>query len=464
VQAASGRSGIVRAERGKLRRLFCLERGALVFAASNLVEEQFGEYLVRRRILSPSLRASLVARASTEGKKLGEILLDSPELDATVLRDAAESLATELLSSTLEWPDGSARFDAGLPRLDGEIVFRLAPVELIFDHCRRYPVSPDAVRLRLGPPDVRPGRTAEADSILDGVELPRDVLALLARCDGATPLPVLVDGSGDANAALRTLYALMLAGVLEPVRQKVRVASDAPLSREECEGRLAAASSGDLYAVLGVSRDASPDSIRSAYYSIARRYHPDRFRAGDLQDLLPRFEAFFASVTEAHNTLGDATRRAEYDQSSQVGAADAQRTDTADVARQNYLRGRALASQRKFNDALSFLENAVRQDERRPEYRLELGLVLARNPRRKSEAEAHLLSAAELAPSLAGAYRGLGEIYLRAGLRPAGCRLLREAIKWDPDDADAAGLLAGAEAEGRVPDEPGPLLRRRFSD
>ena len=464
VNAASGRSGIVRAERGKLRRLFCLDRGAMVFATSNLLEEQFSEYLVRTKVLTPAHRAELVARASAEKKKLGDLLLSVSPTDADSLREAAADLARELLSSTLEWPDGSIRFDAGLPQLDGEVTFRLAPLDLVLEHCRRYPVNLDIVRLRLGPPDVRPGRSDDADRILRGADLSREMVSLLARCDGATPLPVLADGSDDSSATLRSLYGLMLAGVLEPVQQKVRVASDAPLTREECEARLAASASGELYAVLGISREASADSVRAAYYSIARRYHPDRFRSGDLQDLLPRFETFFASVTEAHNTLGDPTRRSEYDRATQTGQAESQRTDTAALARQNYLRGRALAAQRKFNEALAFLENALRQDDRRPEYRLELGLLLARNPRRRSEAESHLLAAAEMAPSLSAAYRSLGEIYVRAGMRAAGCRLLREAGKWDPDDAETANLLAEAEAGGGVPDEPGPLLRKRFAD
>lgn len=464
IHAAKGESGIVRAERGKLRRLFCLDTGALVFVASNLVEEQFGEYLVRRRLLSPASRAALVVRATGERRKLGEIVRDEGGVDRALLVGAAEDLARELLSSTLEWPDGTARFERGTPDLDGEITFRLSPFEMLVAHCRRFPVSLDAVCLRLGPPDVRPARTDDADRILAGLDLDPHLREILARCDGATPLPVLADGGPDRNRTLRSLYALMLAGVVEAARPRVRAASDAPLTREECLARLASAASGDHYAVLGISRDASAETVRSAYYAVARRYHPDRFRSGGLQDLLPKFESFFAFVTEAHNVLGDPQQRAEYDRAGASATQEAARTDTTQVARQNFLKGRALATQRRFNEAAGFLESAVQQDPHRPEYRLELGLLLARNPRRRREAEEHLLRAADLAPSLAAAYRGLGEIYLRAEMRAAGCRLLREARRWDPDDAETVRLLAEAEAAGRVPDEPGPLLRTRFAE
>jgi curved DNA-binding protein len=59
------------------------------------------------------------------------------------------------------------------------------------------------------------------------------------------------------------------------------------------------------YAVLGVSRDASDDDVRSAYRKLAKRWHPDRAK-GD--------EARFKEVTAANDVLGDAERRKLYDE------------------------------------------------------------------------------------------------------------------------------------------------------
>ena len=62
----------------------------------------------------------------------------------------------------------------------------------------------------------------------------------------------------------------------------------------------------DYYAVLGVTREASEDEVRSAYRKLARQYHPDVNQA---EDAAVRFR----EVTEAYEVLADPQRRQRYD-------------------------------------------------------------------------------------------------------------------------------------------------------
>src|SRR6266568_8357246 len=62
----------------------------------------------------------------------------------------------------------------------------------------------------------------------------------------------------------------------------------------------------DYYGVLGVTREASEDEIRSAYRKLARQYHPDVNQADEAS-------ARFREVTEAYEVLADPQRRQRYD-------------------------------------------------------------------------------------------------------------------------------------------------------
>jgi molecular chaperone DnaJ len=62
----------------------------------------------------------------------------------------------------------------------------------------------------------------------------------------------------------------------------------------------------DLYAILGISRDASPDEIKKAYRNLARQLHPDVNPDEATQER-------FKEVTRAYDVLSDPKKREMYD-------------------------------------------------------------------------------------------------------------------------------------------------------
>lgn len=69
----------------------------------------------------------------------------------------------------------------------------------------------------------------------------------------------------------------------------------------------------DYYEVLGVSRTASLDEIKSQYRKLALQYHPDR-NPGDHQA-----EENFKEASEAYGVLSDETKRRQYDRFGHEG-------------------------------------------------------------------------------------------------------------------------------------------------
>ena len=68
----------------------------------------------------------------------------------------------------------------------------------------------------------------------------------------------------------------------------------------------------DLYAVLGVAKNADADAIRTAYRKLARENHPD-LNPGD-----KAAEDRFKEMSEAYAVLSDAEKRAAYDEFGEV--------------------------------------------------------------------------------------------------------------------------------------------------
>jgi DnaJ-class molecular chaperone len=64
----------------------------------------------------------------------------------------------------------------------------------------------------------------------------------------------------------------------------------------------------DPYEVLGVSKSATAEEINKAYRKLSKKYHPDR-NPGDKEA-----DAHYKEVQAAHDILGDAQKKAQFDQ------------------------------------------------------------------------------------------------------------------------------------------------------
>jgi len=73
----------------------------------------------------------------------------------------------------------------------------------------------------------------------------------------------------------------------------------------------------DFYAILGVSKDATPEEMKKKYRKLARELHPDK-NPGD-----KKAEEKFKEVSEAYDVLSDSAKRAEYDEARSLFASGA---------------------------------------------------------------------------------------------------------------------------------------------
>ena len=62
----------------------------------------------------------------------------------------------------------------------------------------------------------------------------------------------------------------------------------------------------DVYEILGISKSASQDEIKSAYRKLAKKYHPDLNKE-------PGAEEKFKEVQEAYDILSDEKKKQLYE-------------------------------------------------------------------------------------------------------------------------------------------------------
>ena len=72
------------------------------------------------------------------------------------------------------------------------------------------------------------------------------------------------------------------------------------------------ANSRDHYEVLGLSRNATDDEIRSAHRKLAREHHPDLNKSDDAAER-------FNEVQQAYDVLSDPEKRRNYDRYGHAG-------------------------------------------------------------------------------------------------------------------------------------------------
>lgn len=197
----------------------------------------------------------------------------------------------------------------------------------------------------------------------------------------------------------------------------------------------------DFYAILGVEQEAAPEEIRKAYLSLAKKLHPDRFPNDPEQRATAQKE--FAKVTRAHDIVGDAQRRSEYDTlrelkknrtqpAEAIGApgevSDKQRKDTTRMTRES------LHPVEDENINVKWASKHVsRADDlfRRKKYQ---------------EAETAMKEAIRLLPLEPRYHNKLAEIYIARGWKTLAMTEVQAALRVNPKDNEAKILEAKIRA------------------
>lgn len=227
----------------------------------------------------------------------------------------------------------------------------------------------------------------------------------------------------------------------------------------------------NYFEMLDVPRDASADVIRNVYFQLARTWHPDRLPS-ELADVKPACAKVFARLSEAHQTLSDDGKRAQYLQ--QLGGGAGSPEEEAHVravleASMCFQKAEICFKRSDYTQAEVLLRRAIELDATQADYHALLAWLLAMMDTSLEATAEHIKAldgAIKLNERCERAYFFRAQLHKRAGNEVLALRDFKSAVEINPRNLDAQREIRLIEMrKGRKKEEDKPtggLLSRLF--
>jgi len=477
---SGGKSGILHLSRGSITKRVYFKDGAIVFASSDDAEERLGERLVRAGVLKRSELELACRVVASSHLRLGATLVEMGYLSTEELDRRVKEQITSIIYSLFPWESGAFRAEIRDLPVPPDLERRdLSTALVLMEGVRRIE---DFATIRRGLGDLEGPLSYALDARkLDGdLQLTPEEGFVLSRVDGATsPGEIAKLSPLGEERTLRCVYALVAAGILEvqvaatPVPPREPDLSPEVLCfLEEMREKQRTLAGSTLYELLDVQPSASFETIKSAYFRLAKRLHPDHRTGLKLDDADGVLDDLYLRVKDAYEILASETKRRRYDFSLlQQAERQARADETAaanpaprgnavselpqkktfasnQTARIHFENGERFFTDGRYHEAIEALRAAVRLDSSKGEYHRAFGRALSKNPKWRKQAEDAYAKALELNRFDADSYVGLGELYHEGGLETRARKMFEEALAVDPDNVQALERLASERSEG----------------
>jgi curved DNA-binding protein CbpA len=464
--------GRLRLEHERVKVVAYFDGGNLVYAASNVRTLRLREYLLKNNLVSEQDLTQFNDRVSD--LDMVKVLCAQKLLTPAAAEQVQAKQVSDVLRLALLWTEGAWDLDSK-SRLNETLNMKVDASSLLLDAGRRLPAKFAASRFRNPAELITP---LTAPMVHDNL-LPAEVF-LLSRLDRPMALRdlVAVAGSGE-EATLGIIYTLALAGLVKRERwhSVFRDPKPSPQPEPEKESATREPLEVDLdetqnflervknarthYEVLAVNWDATPQNLKTVYYQLARRYHPDRFRNAHAA-LVPHLEAAFAKITQAYDTLRDDNLRANYNSKLEARRKAEQLADSApkpatpeavaeetgapvvsnsERAATQFKEGLEALELGERRTALGLFASAASAVPNEARYRAFYGQLLSGHEHTRRKAETELQAAIKLDPGNASYRVMLAELYRDLGLKLRAKGEAERAVAADPNNQKARELL-----------------------
>lgn len=208
----------------------------------------------------------------------------------------------------------------------------------------------------------------------------------------------------------------------------------------------------DHFEVLGIARTAKSAQVKTAYFALARSYHPDTV----LNSTDPQLQELHASLTarlnEAYAVLGDDEARATY--AEQLASGGTELVDVGPLlkAEEDYLRATIMVKARKYAEALALLDGAIAVNPKEPDFlawRAWARFVSASDKNAEyARSVAECQDALKLSEHCSAAHLFIGQMSKIVGEQQRAERAFKAVLAIEPDNIEARRELRLAASRG----------------
>lgn len=210
------------------------------------------------------------------------------------------------------------------------------------------------------------------------------------------------------------------------------------------------------YDILGLEPRALLATIKTAYFGLAKLFHPDRFHR-ESPDTLQRVQAAFSKVQVAYDTLKSKDTRENYDYKVRKelevreklkaqGVDTGSKIDTkAEQGLENFEAGLSLLMEDEYERALPFLGRAAHYNPENALYRAYFGKALSYDDEQRHKAESEMQAAVKLDPTNPKIRVMLVEFFMDHNMLKRAEGELKRFLEIVPSNPEAKRLLAKVE-------------------
>lgn len=208
-------TGVLTLKDGGAEKSIFLDRGRIIFARSNEIEDRLGSLMIRRGLLTlKDLEdASYVSIAT--GQRLGGVLVSKNVIRPKDLVEGVSDQVKEIVISLFLWTRGVYEMKFG-PLPGNEVITLKVPTEnIVLDGVRRINAWA-RIQLAVGGSETHYKVGPRLDELGDIIDLSLEEWTLLSRCENSETLGRLCEQSALKDFDVcRLVWAFTVVGMLE---------------------------------------------------------------------------------------------------------------------------------------------------------------------------------------------------------------------------------------------------------